>query len=115
MPAMAQLSLGHYIPGNWPDALAYRRPASVQVVCERGVAFVDLPATLIWFDEAGQHTESLDSERPVGEQMLTLFHRAVTSLVRRSSDITDACRATSVALAGENSIAYGRRIELSLE
>jgi predicted dehydrogenase len=112
LPAMAQLSVGHYIPSNWPDALAYRRPASVQVVCANGVAFVDLPSTLIWFDEAGQHTESLDFERPVGEQMLTLFHRAVTSLVRKSSDINDTCRATSVVLAGDRSIAEGRRIGL---
>jgi len=46
---------------------------------------VDLPATLVWFDEAGRHQESLDSERPVGEQLLTHFYRAVTSLVRRTS------------------------------
>jgi predicted dehydrogenase len=114
LPAMAQLSLGHYIPSNWPDALAYRRPASVQIVCERGVAFVDLPSTLIWFDEAGQHTESLDFERPVGEQMLTLFHRAVTSLVRRSSDLSDAWRAMAIVLASHRSIESGKRIELSL-
>ena len=42
---------------------------------QRGIAFVDLPATLVWFDEAGRHQESLDSERPVGEQLLTHFYR----------------------------------------
>ncbi len=112
LSAMAQLSLGHYMTSNWPDALAYRRPASVQIVCERGVAFVDLPSTLIWFDEAGQHTESLDFDRPVGEQMLTLFHRAVTSLVRRTSDLTDAWRAMAIVLASNRSIGEGRRIDL---
>jgi predicted dehydrogenase len=111
-PVTAQLSLGHYIPNTWPDALGYRRPSSVQIVCENGVAFADLPSTLIWFDQAGQHTESLEQERPVGEQMLTLFHRAVTSLIRRTSDLNDAYRATAIVLAGNRSIAEGRRIEL---
>jgi hypothetical protein len=115
LPATAQLSLGHYIPSNWPDALGYRRPTSVQIVCENGVAFVDLPSTLIWFDEAGQHHESLETERPVGEQMLTLFHRAVTSLVRRTSDLNDAYRATSIVLASNQSIAEGRRIQLRFD
>jgi len=115
LPATAQLSLGHYIPSNWPDALGYRRPSSVQIVCENGVAFADLPSTLIWFDEAGQHLESLESERPVGEQMLTLFHRAVTSLVRRTSDLNDAYRATAIVVASNRSIAEGRRIQLQLD
>ena len=42
-PVMSQMSVGHYIPERWSDALAYRRPASIQICCERGVAFVDLP------------------------------------------------------------------------
>jgi predicted dehydrogenase len=112
LPAMAQLSLGHYIPSKWIDALGYRRPSSVQIVCENGMAFVDLPSTVVWFDEAGQHSESLELERPVGEQMLTLFHRAVTSLVRRTSDLNDAYRATSIVMASNQSIREGRRIEL---
>ena len=41
--------------------------------------------TLVWFDTAGRHQESLDSERPVGEQLLTHFYRSVTSLVRQGS------------------------------
>ena len=59
-----------------------------------GIAFVDLPATLVWFDEAGRHQESLESERPLGEQLLTHFYRAVTSLVRRTCDLEDACLAS---------------------
>ena len=108
----AQISVGHYIPARWQDALSYRRPASIQVCCENGMAFVDLPSTLIWFDDAGQHTESLEMERPVGEQMLTLFHRAITSLVRQTSDLSDACRAMRVVLAANESANQGRRIEL---
>ncbi|MCA9183490.1 MAG: hypothetical protein KDA51_18645, partial [Planctomycetales bacterium] len=43
----------------------------------------------IWFDEAGRHQESLESEMAVGQQLLTQFHRAVTSLVRKMGDLED--------------------------
>lgn len=109
---IAQISCGHYMPENWKEALAFRCPASLKVSCENGVAFVDLPANLIWFDSAGRHEECLESERPVGEQMLWQFHRAVTSLVRRTNDLEDAYRALSIVLAGRESCLSGRRIQL---
>lgn len=109
--ANAQLSVGHYVPSKWKDALAFRRPASIQISCQNGIAFIDLPSTLIWFDDAGQHTESLELERSVGEQMLTQFHRSVTSLVRQSSDLTDAYRAMVITTSANQSATEGRRIE----
>jgi predicted dehydrogenase len=112
---MSQMSVGHYIPSRWSDALAFRRPASIQVCCERGIAFIDLPATLIWFDEAGQHNESLEMDRNVGEQMLTQFHRSVTSLVRNRTDLNDAYRALTVVLKANQSAQTGQRMELSFE
>ena len=93
---LAQISCGAYIPEVWHEAIAYRPPAAVQVCCEKGVAFVDLPSTLVWFDEAGRHQETLDTELPVGQQMLGQFHRAITSLVRKSSDLEDTCRALHI-------------------
>lgn len=111
-PVMAQLSVGHYVPQRWADALNYRRPASMQICCERGMAFVDLPSNVIWFDDAGQHTESLDTERPVGERMLEYFFRSVTSLVRRSSDLNDSCRAMQVVIAARESARTGNRQDL---
>ena len=78
-----------------------------------GVAFIDLPSTLVWFDKAGRHMESLDSERPVGEQLLNQFHRSVTSLIaqhvgpgRRLSGHVDRA-------AGPISHAEGRRVPLA--
>lgn len=112
IPVMSQMSVGHYIPERWPDALGFRRPASIQICCERGVAFVDLPSTVIWFDDAGQHTESLESDSPVGEQMLRTFYRAVTSLIRRSSDLVDTYRAMRVVLAANESVRTGARQHL---
>ncbi|MCP4189714.1 MAG: Gfo/Idh/MocA family oxidoreductase [Planctomycetaceae bacterium] len=110
---MAQISCGHYMPAAWTEAISFRPPAGLQVVCENGVAFVDLPSTLIWFDEAGRHMESLETERPVGEQLLALFHRAVTSLVRKTNDLDDAYHALSIVIGAEDSAEQGRRIKLT--
>ena len=109
---VAQISCGRYIPAGWQEAITYRPLAYMQVSCMNGIAFVDLPATLVWFDEAGRHLESLDSERPIGEQMLTQFYRAVTSLVRLTSDLEDAYRALHIVAKARHSHQEGRRISL---
>jgi predicted dehydrogenase len=110
--ATAQISCGRYMPVAWQEAVAYRPPAALQVACENGIAFIDLPATLVWFDKAGRHQESLDSERPVGEQLLSQFYRSVTSLVRNTSGLEDAYRALAVVLESRRSHAENRRISL---
>jgi len=110
---VAQISCGRYMPGSWPEAVSFRPPAALQVCCEKGVAFIDLPATLIWFDAAGRHMESLESERPVGERLLMHFYRAVTSLVRKTDDAEDAYQALSIVLAARESFDTGKRIFLS--
>ena len=112
---LAQLSIGHYIPRRWADALSFKRPPAVQICCERGMAFIDLPSNLIWFDDAGQHTESLESERAVGEQMLDRFYRAVTSLIRRTTDPQDAYRAMQVVVDAHRSAGSGERITIDYQ
>jgi len=111
--ASAQMSLGHYFPEQWVDALAYRRPPSLQVFCENGIAFVELPSQLVWFDDAGQHTESLEADGSVGEQMLRHFYRSITSLLRNTSDLADAYRAMVVATTATLSAQQDRRIPLT--
>lgn len=108
----AQISCGNYIPAKWQEAIGFRPPAGMQVCCEHGVAFIDLPGTLVWFDDAGRHQESLDGETPVGEKMLGQFHRAVTSLVRNLSGLDDAFNASAILRAAEQSSLEGRRIQL---
>ncbi|MEN6449774.1 MAG: Gfo/Idh/MocA family oxidoreductase [Thermoguttaceae bacterium] len=108
--ATAQISCGRYVPASWHEAIGYRPMAALQVSCVRGIAFVDLPATLVWFDETGRHQESLESERPLGEQLLTQFFRSVTSLVRRTDDLDDACLALEIVQAARRSHEEGRRI-----
>ena len=111
-PTLAQLSCGSYISPAWKEAVSFRPPAGMQVACQRGMAFIDLPSTLIWFDKAGRHMESLDSERPVGEQLLLSFYRSVTSLVLNSSNLEDAFQAVAIVIQARVSHAEGRRIEL---
>jgi predicted dehydrogenase len=111
---IAQISSGRYIPSMWPEAVTYRPPAALQVACEEGIAFIDLPATLVWFDKAGRQMESLESERPVGEQLLSHFHRAVTSLVRNLASLEDTYKAMTIVQSARASNSEGRRIALEL-
>ncbi|MGB7347292.1 MAG: Gfo/Idh/MocA family oxidoreductase [Pirellulaceae bacterium] len=108
----AQISCGSYMPRTWPEAVNFRPPAAMQICCQRGVAFIDLPSTITWFDDAGRHMESLDTESPVGEQLLTQFHRAVTSLVRNLGDLNDAYRAATILAAARESARCGKRISI---
>ena len=109
---VAQISSGNYIPSHWQEAITFRPPSALQVCCQRGIAFVDLPSTLVWFDDAGRHLESLESERPVGEQLLSQFYRTVTSLVRNASSLEDIYRALTIVTAGRASAEQGRRVAL---
>jgi len=110
---LAQISCGHYIPENWSEAINFRSPAELQVCCERGVAFIDLPSSLVWFDEAGRQVESLESERPVGEQLLLQFYRDVTSLVQRASGLEDAYRALQIVWTAQASAQQGERLPIN--
>ncbi len=112
---MAQLSVGHYIPQRWTDALSFRRPPSVQIRCQQGMAFIDLPSNLAWFDDAGQHNESLESERAVGEQMLDQFYRSVTSLLRKNDDPENAYRAMKIVMLAHESASTGNRMPVGFD
>jgi len=108
---LAMIGCGDYVAENLKESLAYRRPADLKVVCDKGIAFVDLPNTLTWFDSAGQHLESLEHERPVGEQLLLHFFRAVESLILKTSSLEDAHRAISIANRAKLSYEQGERVE----
>lgn len=109
---VAQISCGRYIPSRWQEAVNYRPLAGLQVSCERGIAFIDLPSTLVWFDEAGRHQENLDRDRPVGEQLLAQFHHAVTGPVRGNADLEDVCGSLRILQEASRSFREGRRVEL---
>ena len=86
------------MPAAWHEAITFRPPTALQVACENGIAFIDLPAGLVWFDQAGRHHETLESERPLGEALLLQFYRSVTSLVLKNSSLDDAYKALAVVL-----------------
>ena len=109
---LAQISCGYYMPRQWEEAVGFRPPAALQVACESGIAFIDLPSSLVWFDPAGRHQESLESERPVGEHMLLQFHRKVTSLVRSVSGLDDTLTAMRIVQAAAKSQTEGRRVSV---
>jgi predicted dehydrogenase len=109
---MAQISCSRYIPAHWHEAISYRAAAALQASCQRGVAFADLPSTVVWFDEAGRHQESLDSERPLGELLLAEFYRAVVEGAAHTSDLDDLCRALHIVQQARRSHVDGRRIVL---
>lgn len=111
----AQIREGRYLPAEWKDAASFRIPADFQVVCQRGIAFADLPNRITWFDEAGQHTETLEGERPVDQSLLLTFHRAVTSLLLNASNLDDAYRAVSIVLKAAESAKEGRVLPLELD
>ncbi|MEN1679771.1 MAG: Gfo/Idh/MocA family oxidoreductase [Planctomycetota bacterium] len=111
--AAAQIACGSYAPPELAEAASFRRPADMQVVCERGIAFVDLPSTVVWFDAAGQHTETLQHERPVGERLLMQFHRSVASLVLRTASLEDGYRAMAIVGQARRSCREGRRIDIA--
>lgn len=111
---LAQVRYGRYLPAAWKEAASFRAPPEFQVICEKGVAFADLPNRITWFDEAGQHTETLDGERPIDHRLLLAFHRAVTSLVLHASNLDDAYRALAIALTARDSARHGRQLSLDL-
>ena len=108
--SLAQISYGQYIPSAWQEAVAFRPPAALQVACEHGIAFIDPPTNLVWFDDAGRHQESLENERPVDESMLLQFHRSTMSLVRRMGSLRDIARALQIVDAAARSQKTGNRI-----
>lgn len=109
---IAQVSCGAYLPPEWQEAINFRPPAQMQVRCEKGVAFLDLPTSLIWFDDAGRHQESLDAELAVGQQLLAQFHRAVTSLVRKMADLQDVYRGLKALQVAKESVQRGCGMDL---
>lgn len=109
---VAIIGCGNYVPETLEESISYRRPADLKVVCSNGIAFVDLPSTLAWFDSAGQHLERLEQDRNVGEQLLLHFHRAIESLVLKTANLDDAHQAITIANQAKLSCSTGQRIFL---
>ncbi|MEX0791651.1 MAG: Gfo/Idh/MocA family oxidoreductase [Pirellulaceae bacterium] len=110
---VAQISAGTYLKTEWPEAASFRPPAAMQVCCENGVAFIDLPNTLIWFSPAGRHMESLEGERPVGERLLAMFYREAQNKTQGETSLTEFQEITRVIQAADESIDQSSRVGLN--
>jgi predicted dehydrogenase len=109
---LAQISCGAYIPAQWHEAIAFRPPAAIQVCCTNGLAFVDLPTSLVWFDSAGRHQESLDHEPSGCQMLLQQFHRSVTSPVQRVENLNDIYVAINIVSLARESMLAAQRMHL---
>ena len=110
---VAQISCGRYIPARWREAVTFRPLAAMQVSCQNGIAFVDLPSTLVWFDEA-RPAPGIARKRAAGRRATPTRSSIapITSLVRRKCDMDDACRASIIVEEARRSFFEGRRIAL---
>lgn len=111
---VAEITSDAPLPPAWKEATGFRSPAEMRIVCERGIAYVDLPTNLVWFDDAGRHVESLETESPIGERMLRQFHRSVTSLIRDLGGLADAYEAAEVVQAARESHERRGPVDLGL-
>jgi len=109
---LAQISCGTYLQPQWPEAISFRPPAAMQICCENGIAFVDLPNTLTWFSDSGRHMESLEGERPVGERLLAAFSRMMENGNHHFDCVAEYRESTQVIQAAQRSMQEQRRIPL---
>jgi predicted dehydrogenase len=99
---------------KWPEASGFRSPAELRVICRDGIAFIDMPGHLVWFDQAGRHQESLEDERPVDQQILSCFHRVAVGEAG-AAHLEEAARALEIVQKAIYSSFEGRSIELKEE
>lgn len=109
---VAEIATESQLPAHWQEAATFRSPATMKIQCEKGVAFADFPSTLVWFDDAGRHVESLETESLIGQRMLRQFHRNVTSLVRDLGGLSDSYEASLALKAARESNETGGGVSI---
>lgn len=90
---VGQATLRRFLSPRWSEAARFQRPPSFQVIAEFGVAYLELPGEVTWFDESGQHQESLESDRPLGELLSDRFYRTIVHGLNPSPGLADAISA----------------------
>jgi len=95
---VGQVAARQFRKPQWTDAAKFRGSPSFQVVAEHGVAFVEMPGEVTWFDHAGRHDESLEMDRPLGEMLIDRFYRIVVHGLNPSPGLNDAARARAMLI-----------------
>lgn len=96
--AAGQATVRRLAHSQWSEAAAYRRPCSFQVVAQFGMAFLEMPGEITWFDQSGRHDETHDIDRPLGEIMSDRFYRIVRHGLNPSPGLADAMAARQMVL-----------------
>jgi predicted dehydrogenase len=104
---VGQATVLRFLQPQWTDAARFRRSASFQVVAEHGMAFLDMPGQITWFDQSGRHEESLDMDRPIGELLNDRFYRIFRHGLSPSPGLSDAVWARRMILEARDTHTEG--------
>ncbi len=91
---VAEVSVGRYHRSAWGDAGRFLPQPGIQVLAERGAAWLEMPDRICWSDPEGNHDERLPLEPPIGVVLNEAFHR-----MARGEPSTGPTWADSIAVA----------------
>jgi predicted dehydrogenase len=106
---LAQATIRRFAQPTWNEAAQFGRPPCFQVVAEHGVAFVQMPSDVTWFDRSGRHDETLEMERSLGEMLSDRFYRIVVHGLTPSPGLDDLDWARRIVAQARLARAQGHR------
>lgn len=109
---LAQMTYERYHRAVWGEATQFLPTPGVQVVAERGAAWVEMPDRVQWTDGSSVEDERLPLEPTVGEVLNDHLHRRLRGHQSLSPTIDDALAASRIVQALLRSRHDGRRITL---
>jgi predicted dehydrogenase len=111
---LAHAMIRRYPQPTWSEAGQFGRPPSFHVVAEHGMAFVQMPSDVTWFDKSGRHDETLEMERSLGEMLSDRFYRIVVHGLTPSPGLDDLDWARRIVTHARAASAAGRRQTFSV-
>ena len=106
---MARFSIERYNRRLWGVADQFLPRPGVQVLTDRGAAWVEWPDMIRWTDGSTVHDEQLPTGSAIGETMLGQFARMVGGLDHSVPTWNDAVSAARTVLAIRQSAREGKR------
>jgi predicted dehydrogenase len=100
---IGQATVRRFQQPQWSEAAGFRRAPSFQVIAQHGMAYLEMPGEITWFDQSGCHEESHDIDRPLGEVLSDRFYRIVRHGLTPSPGLIDAVWARRMVLEARHS------------
>jgi predicted dehydrogenase len=88
--ALGQATVRRFLQPQWTEAAAYRRAPAFQVVAQHGMAFLEMPGQITWFDQSGCHEEHHEPDRPVAEMLSDRFYQIIRHGLTPAPGLSDA-------------------------